>query len=127
MSNYGKLNLLGILGLPVLAVITSIISFGPRGDTMVFVFGSHAIPMLIGGLISALLLRASNKSGKGHAISLWPTLIPAVLAAIWLLYGALLSSSPDVGREYMALPFYLIGWTVGIGIIAAIARRVATN
>ncbi|HJP05655.1 MAG: hypothetical protein CL799_08145 [Chromatiales bacterium] len=127
MSSYGKLNLLVIFGLPVLAAITSVISFGPRGDTIVFVFGSNAIPMLIGGLISALLLRAANKSGKGHAIALWPTLIPAALAAIWYLYGALISTSSDAGREYMALPFYLIAWTIGFGIIAAIVRKVATN
>jgi hypothetical protein len=127
MTSYGRLNLLGMFGLPLIAVIASIIMFGPRGDTIVFVFGTNFIPMLIGGLISGLMLRASNKSGKGHLMALLPTLIPAGLAAVWYLYGALISSSSDAGREYMALPFYLIGWVVIVGIIATVAHKVASN
>ena len=127
MSSYGRLNLALIFGLPALAAVTSMIQFGVRGDTIVFVFGTNLIPMLIGGLFAGLLLRAANKTGKGHNIALLPTLIPAVLAGAWYLYGALLSSSSDVGREYMALPFYLIAWTVLFGIVAVIARRFASH
>lgn len=127
MSGYGRLNLALILGLPALAALTSVIQFGARGDTIAFVFGTNLVPMLIGGLFAALLLRAANKTGKGHGIALWPTLIPAVLAGAWYLYSALLSSSTDAGREYLALPLYLVGWTVVIGIVATIARRFASR
>jgi hypothetical protein len=54
MSSYGKINLLAMLGLPIVAVLASIIMFGARSDTVVFVFGINIVPMLIGGLISAL-------------------------------------------------------------------------
>jgi peptidoglycan/LPS O-acetylase OafA/YrhL len=127
MSSYGRLNLALIFGLPALAAVTSMIQFGVRGDTIVFVFGSNLIAMLFGGLFAAFLIRAANKTGKGRNIALWPSLIPAALAAIWYLYAALISSSTDVGREYMALPFYLIGWGVIIGVIAIIARRFSSN
>ena len=126
MGSYGRLNLALIIGLPALAAVTSMIQFGVRGDTIIFAFFTNLIPMLIGGLFAGLLLRAANRTGKGHKIALWPTLIPATLAGIWYLYGALLSSSTDVGREYMALPFYLIGWTVFFGIAATLARRITT-
>ena len=127
MSSNGRLNLALIFGLPVLAAVTSMIQFGVRGDTIVFVFGTNLIAMSFGGLFAAFLIRAANKSGKGHRIALSPSLIPAALAATWYLYGALISTSTDVGREYMALPFYLIGWGVAVGIIAIIARRFVTN
>jgi hypothetical protein len=127
MSRYGKLNLQIIFGLPILAAITSAIQFGPIGATMAFVFGTSIVGMLIGGAISGLLLRSANKSGSGHSIAMWPTVVPATLAAIWYLYGALISTSTDVGREYFALPFYLIGWAIIVGIIAAIASKVAHN
>ncbi len=94
MLGCGKLNLLGMFGLLLIAAIASIIMFGSRGDTIVFVFGTNFVPMLIGGLISGLLLRSANKSGGGHAIALWPTLIPATIAGFWCLYGALISSAP---------------------------------
>jgi hypothetical protein len=116
-----------MFGLPLIAVLASIIMFGPRGDTIVFVFGTNLVPMLIAGVISGLMLRSSNKSGTGHSIALWPTLIPAGIASIWYLYGALISSAPDAGREYMALPFYLIIWVIVTGVVAAIVRRVSGN
>ena len=127
MSSYGKLNLLCMFGLPVIAVLASVIMFGARGDTMVFVFGTNFVPMLIAGLISGLMLRSANKSGSGHSIAIWPTLIPAAIAGVWYLYGALISTSSDAGREYMALPFYLIGWVLITGIVAAVVRRVSSN
>jgi hypothetical protein len=120
MSPYGKLNLLGIAGLPLLATAGSIALFGVRADTQFFVFGTNAIPMLIGGLVSALLLRSVNKSGgRGHWLALAPTLVPAGFGILWYLYGAV-ALTDDAGREYFAGPFYLLALAVATAVIASI-------
>jgi len=124
MSGYGKINLLGMLALPVVATLAALIMFGPRIDTMVTVFGMNIIPMLIGGLFSSLLLRAANKAGGvGRSIALWPTLVPAGIGIVWYLWDALIPAELDPGRVYIAGPQYLLGlacitailaWVVGI-------------
>ena len=119
MSSYGKINLTGMLALPVVAVLASIIMFGLHFDTMVFVFALNAVPMLIGGVVSALLLRWASKSGgRGQFIALLPTLVPVAIGVLWYLYGALLPSDSDPGREYIAAPIYLVLWVVGTTVVA---------
>jgi hypothetical protein len=119
MSSYGKLNMIGMFGLPLIAVLGSIIIFGVRVDTQLFVLGTNAVPMLIGGLVSALLLRSVNKrGGGGHYIALLPTLVPAGFGTLWYLLGAVAPAAADSGREYFAGPFYLLAWVVGTAIVA---------
>jgi hypothetical protein len=119
MSSYGKMNLLVMLGLPVVAVLTSMIMFGVRSDTVVFVFGINIVPMLIGGLISGLLLRSVNKAGgSGQFMAVSPTLIPAIFGGLWYLYSALLSADPGAGREYIAAPIYMVIGALVIGVVA---------
>ena len=119
MSGYGKINLLGILAMPAVATLAAVIMFGPRGDTLVSVFGMNIIPMLVGGLISALLLRRANKAGgAGRAIALWPTLVPAVVGIAWYLRDALLPAELDPGRVYIAGPQYLLGLAIIMGLIS---------
>jgi hypothetical protein len=124
MSSYGKINLIGMVGLPVVAVLGSIVIFGVRIDTQFFVLGTNAVPMLLGGLISALLLRSVNKAGgNGHYLALSPTLVPAAFGILWYLWGAV-SPGADSGREYFAGPFYLLAWTFGTALIAWIGWMV---
>ena len=119
MSRYGKINLLGMLGLPVVAVLASMIMFDVQSETVVLVFGINILPMLIGGLISALLLRSATKAnGSGNFLAVSPTLIPAIFAGIWYLYSALWSTDPGAGREYIAAPIYMSIGVVVIGIVA---------
>lgn len=121
MSSYGKINLLAMLGLPVVAVVASIIMYGPLPVTVVFVFAINIVPMLIGGLISAFLLRSVNKAGgSGQLMAVSPTLIPAIFGAIWYLYGAILSTDPGAGREYIAAPIYMVIGALVIGVVALI-------
>lgn len=128
MSSYGKINLLGMLGLPVVAVLSSMIMFGPRSDTIVFVFAINIMPMLVGGLISGLLLRSVNKAGgNGRLIAVSPTLIPAIFGAIWYLFSALLSADPGAGREYIAAPIYMLIGVFVIGIIAWVSGTVTRS
>ena len=119
MSSYGKINMIGMLALPLIAMLGSIIIFGVRVDTQLFVLGTNAVPMLIGGLVSALLLRSVNKrGGGGHYVALLPTLVPAGFGVLWYLFGVVTPAAGDTGREYFAGPFYLLAWAVGTAIVA---------
>ena len=108
-----------MLALPVIATLAGVVMFGPRLDTMVTVFGLNTIPMLLGGLFSALLLRGANKAGgAGRAIALWPTLVPAGIGIVWYLWDALIPAELDPGRVYIAGPQYLLAVACLTGIVA---------
>lgn len=122
MSGYGKLNLLGMLAMPAVATLTAVVMFGPRPDTMVTVFAMNIVPMLIGGLISALLLRGAGKAGGvGRAVALWPTMVPAGIGIVWYLWDALFPAELDPGRVYIAGPQYLVMWACLTGVVAWLA------
>jgi hypothetical protein len=119
MSGYGKLNLLGMLAMPLVATLAAVIMFGPRVDTLITVFGLNAIPMLLAGLFSGLLLRGANKSGGvGRGIALWPTMLPAGIGIVWYLWDALIPAEFDPGRVYISGPQYLFGLVLLTGIIS---------
>ncbi len=126
MTSYGRLNLIGMLLLPLAAVLAALIVFGTRTDTLVAVFAMNLIPMLIGGLVSGLLLRAARKAGgTGRSIALWPTLIPAALGSVWYLWRAVLPAEVAPGAEYIAGPQYLLLGVVALSVIAWIGCRIA--
>ena len=128
MTNYGKYNLSAILGLPIIAALGSIVMFGFLPDTIAFVFGTNLAPMLIGGIVSALLLRFLTKpGGKGRFIAIWPTLVPAAFAALWYIGGAIIPNASDPGREYFALPIYLVMWVVVMSVVALIGCLVVRS
>ena len=127
MSGDGKKILLGILIVPLFATLGALILFGDSdilGNTLMFVFGTNLIPMLISGFFSGLLLRSFNKSGGSPANKRWvalaPILLPFVFGVVWYLMGILNWGAGDSGREYFAGPFYLLGLALGVGIIATI-------
>jgi hypothetical protein len=128
MTSYGKMNLLGMLLLPIAATVAALIVFGTRTDTLITVFGLNLVPMLIGGLVAALLLRGANRAGKGQRIALWPTLIPAVVGAIWYLFRAVVPAEVAPGAEYIAAPQYLLMGVILLSVVAwlgcLIARRI---
>jgi len=128
MTSYGKMNLLGMLLLPIAATVAALIVFGTRTDTLITVFGLNLVPMLIGGLVGALLLRGANRAGKGQGIALWPTLIPAVVGAIWYLFRAVMPAEVAPGAEYIAAPQYLLMGVILLSVVAwlgcLIARRI---
>ena len=128
MSRYGKINLLGMIALPVVATLAALIMFGPRIDTMVAVFGMNIIPMLIGGLFSSLLLRSANRAGDvGRSIALWPTLVPAAIGIVWYLWDALMPAEFDAGRVYIAGPIYFVGLACMAAIVAWITSIVVRS
>lgn len=125
MTRYGKINVLGMLLLPVAASVAALIVFGARTDTVVTVFGLNLVPMLIGGLVSGLLLRGANRAGKGQRIALWPTLIPAALGAIWYLFRAVVPAEVAPGAEYIAAPQYLLMGVILLSVVAWVGCLVA--
>lgn len=125
MTGYGRINLAGMLLLPVAASLAALIAFGPRGDTLLTVFALNLVPMLISGLVSWLLLRGAARAGKGQGIALWPTLIPAVLGAVWYLFRAVVPDPVAPGAEYIAGPQYLLMGVIVLAIVAWIGCRIA--
>lgn len=125
MTRYGKINILGMLLLPIAASVAALIVFGTRTDTVVTVFGLNLVPMLIGGLVSGLLLRGANRAGKGQRIALWPTLIPAALGAIWYLFRAVVPAEVAPGAEYIAAPQYLLMGVILLSVVAWVGCLVA--
>jgi len=128
MTVYGKINLVAMLSLPVVAMLAAVIMFGPRLDTMVTVFCLNAVPMLVGGLIAALLLRSAAKAGgSGRSIAIWPTAVPALVGIVWYLWGAFVPAELDPGREYIAAPQYLLVLALGTGFVAGIIGKVVRS
>lgn len=125
MTSYGKITILGMLLLPAAATIAALIVFGARTDTLVTVFSLNLVPMLIGGLVSGLLLRGANRAGKGQRIALWPTLIPAVLGAVWYLFRAVVPADVAPGAEYIAGPQYLLMGVILLSVLAWIGCLIA--
>jgi hypothetical protein len=128
MTSYGKINLLGMLLLPVAASVAGLIVFGTDQPALITVFILNLVPMLIGGLVSALLLRGANHAGKGQGMALWPTLIPAALGSVWYLFRAVVPSAVAPGAEYITAPQYLLMGVILLSVVAwlgcLIARRV---
>ena len=124
MSRYGKMNLVAMIALPVIAGLGSVIIFGVRIDTQIFVIGTNAVPMLIGGLVSAFLIRSVNRSGgDSFYLALSPTLVPAAFGLLWYLSG-IVAQGADSGREYFAGPFYLLALAIVTAILAWIGYLV---
>ncbi|MGI9307849.1 MAG: hypothetical protein ACR2P6_01225 [Gammaproteobacteria bacterium] len=114
--------------MPIFAVVGSLIVFGSRPDTQLFVFGTNFIPMLISGIFAGLLIRAANKSGSNkYLIALSPTWVLVAVGMLWYLMGLLNLGAGDSGREYFAGPFYLLGGSVIVGIIATIVYLVTPS
>ena len=121
MSNYGKYNLYAILGLPIIATLGAILVFGFLPDTIVFVFGVNLVIMLIGGLVSALLLRFATKpGGKGKLIAILPSIVPAIFGVLWYVGGIITGNDFDGGREWFTVPIYLVMWVIAMSVIALI-------
>jgi hypothetical protein len=123
MTTYGRINLLAMIALPVAAAIAGLISFGPRSDTIGFLFGANLVVTLFGGLFAALLLRGARKAGGvGSGIALWPSVLPAAAGSLWYLFRAISPEEVAPGRETIAGPqvlliavffWWIVAWVVG--------------
>ena len=128
MSSDGKKILLSIIVLPLVAVFGALLIFGTRSDTLLFVFGTNLIPMLIGGLFSGVLIRAVNRSNGTAANKRWialaPVGAPLILGVLWYLFSISNQGAFDSGREYFAGPIYLVSLAIAVSVIATLAYAV---
>ena len=131
MSSDGKKILLAIIGVPVFAALGALIVFSGSdilSDTLVFVFGTNLLPMLIAGFFSGLMIRAVNKSSGAASNKRWvalsPILVLVIFGFIWYLLGIIRQGAGDAGREFFSGPPYLLGLAIGVGILASIVYLV---
>lgn len=127
MSKHGKLNLIGMLSLPVVTMLAVMIAtangvFDAYAATYAWLFAINAVPMLLGGLFSWLLLRKST-GDAARLIAIMPTLIPAAIGIVWYLWRAISPAEVGPGAEYVAAPQYLVIWVLLATVGAWIAGR----
>jgi hypothetical protein len=132
MSSDGKKILLSIIAVPILASIGAFILFQRDaesiGDTLVYVFGTNLIPMLIGGLFSGILIRFVSRANGTAANKRWIALAPITLTflagMLWYLLALVNLGSFDSGREFFSGPIYLLILAGVTGVFASIAYAV---
>lgn len=128
MTSYGKINLLAMTGMPVAACLAAAITPAlekPYTATFVSIFVMNLIPMLIGGIVAALLLRGAKKSGgTGAGLALSPSLITGVVGAVWYLWRAIVPDPIAPGVEYIIAPQYLVIGVIALSAIAWVGCRV---
>lgn len=131
MTAYGRLNLLGMVGMPVAAVIAAALTRAledPYLATFVSIFLMNLVPMAIGGLVTGLLLRGARKAGGvGAAIALAPSLGTAVVGSVWYLWRAFLPDPVAPGVEYIAAPQTLLLLVIVLSVVAAVGCLVARS
>jgi hypothetical protein len=105
MTKYGKLNLLGMAAVPLMAVVSSLVVFGARLDTAFSLFLINLLPVLLGGLFSWLMLRKANNDISA-LVAILPTVIPALWIFCWYVLRLVSPAAVAPGAEYIAAPQY---------------------
>jgi len=117
MTQYGKLNLLGMVAVPVAAGIASLASFGLNSTSFITIVLMNCIAVLIAGLISGLMLRKAN-NGPAAWVALMPILIPSVWISVWFLFRAVVPAAVAPGAEYIAAPQYHVMAVLLLTVVA---------
>ncbi|MCC5793803.1 MAG: hypothetical protein JJT85_03605 [Chromatiales bacterium] len=109
MTVQGKLNLLGLLLLPLAATVAALLVFGLRTDTLLAVFAMNLLPVLLAAPLAGLLLLAMRHSTEAlRWLAVLPTLLPAAWGSAWYLLRAAAPNRVAPGVEYIAGPTYLL-------------------
>lgn len=112
MTKHARYNLLGMLLLPVAALVAAAIAtangvWNAYAATYVFLFALNFAVTLPAALISGFLLRRS--SGElSRWIAILPTLAPAVYGSVWYLWRAFFPAPVAPGAEYIGALQYLL-------------------
>jgi len=112
MTKQGTLNLLGMVLLPIAAVLAAYIAtvngvWNAYRDTYVTVFIINSLITVPAAFFSWLFLRRSI-GDVARLIAIMPTLLPSVLGAIWYIWYALFPAEVAAGAEYLGAPQYLL-------------------
>ncbi len=127
MTAYGRLNLLALLGTPAIATLAAAITpalDSPDGASYVTIFLINLLVMLVAALLASLLLRRARRSGDAHSMmALLPSSVPAVVGSGWYLYRSVVPDTVAPGREFLAVPVYLLVASVVLWIVAWLGGR----
>ncbi len=126
MTRQGKYNLLGIIMLPLTVVAAAAIAtangvWEAYGATYLFLFGLNLAIMLVAGLLSGLLLLwAGGERSRWFAVA--PTILTALIGAVWYLFRAIFPAEIAPGSEYIGLPQHLATIAIGAAVIVFLLR-----
>jgi hypothetical protein len=115
MTKYGKLNLYGMMSVPMVAVISSLIVFKGNSEAALSLFGLNLLPVLIAGLFSWLMLRKANNE-LSALVAIAPTLLPAAFIVFWYVLRLISPAEIAPGAEYIAAPQYHVMAVIGMSL-----------
>lgn len=112
MTKQARYNLLGVITLPVAAVIAAAIAtangvFNAYGATYVFLFALNCAVTIPAALISALLLR-SSEGELARWVAILPTWVPVIYGSVWYIWRAVFPAKVAAGAEYIGALQYLL-------------------
>jgi hypothetical protein len=126
MSKQGRLNLLGMLLLPVAVVVAAGIAtangvWNAYADTYIFLFALNSVVTVPAAIFSGLFLRRSA-GDTARWVAILPTLIPSVYGAVWYLWRAVFPAKIAPGAEYIGAVQYLMIGMILITFLVLVAR-----
>ncbi|MGI9290842.1 MAG: hypothetical protein ACR2QG_06160 [Gammaproteobacteria bacterium] len=126
MSKHGKLNLLGMLLLPVAVTLAAWIAtmngvWNAYSNTYIFLFSINAVVTVLGAIFSGIFLR-NSVGDKARLIAILPTLVPSIYGSVWYLWRGLFPSEVAPGAEYIGVVQYLLIIMVLMTFLVAVAR-----
>jgi hypothetical protein len=131
MTSYGRINLISMIAMPVLAMVAAAITPAldrPYLATFVTVFVINLIVMLIGGLGTALMIRGARRRGvPASPVVLLPSLVPAIVGSAWYLFRAIEPEAVAPGAEFLAVPQYLLPVALALWLGCWIASRTVVS
>ena len=112
MTKQGTYNLIGMVMLPLAAVVSGFIAtlqgtWEAYGATYIALLTINSIVSLFGGFFSWLLLRRSVGE-RPRWIAITPMLIPSICGSLYYLFRAIVPASVAAGSEYLGMPQYLL-------------------
>lgn len=126
MTTQAKINLLGILLLPVAAVLGAMLAtakgtFNAYSATYIFLFGLNLVITLPAAALSGLFLRRSLGS-KSRWIAILPILVPVAIGSVWYIWRGLVPAKVAPGAEYIGAPQYLMVAMVAVTFLVLLIR-----
>jgi hypothetical protein len=126
MTTQGKINLLGIVLLPVAAVLGAVIgtakgTFNAYSATYIFLFGVNLVITLPAAALSGLFLRRSL-GDKSRWIAILPILVPVAIGSVWYIWRGIFPAQVAPGHEYIGAPQYLMVAMIAVAFLVLLVR-----
>ncbi|MDP6437734.1 MAG: hypothetical protein QF790_10605 [Gammaproteobacteria bacterium] len=112
MSKQGTLNFIGMLLLPLGAMVgarlaTSSGVWQAYGDTYIMLAVINSVITVPAAIISGFLLRRSTGI-LARWIAITPCIVPSVYGTVWYIWRGLFPAEVAAGAEYIGAPQYLL-------------------